>query len=55
MKECETELGFVLFDVSNEIIGTENSTFGKNKVAAKVIALLDKETTTEFNNNDGFK
>lgn len=40
MEKCKEELGFELFDATSEIVGGDNSTFGRQTTDEVILRLL---------------
>ncbi len=51
MAECEIRLGFSLFDASSEIIGGENSTFGRQTTGEVVLSKNLRSALSKLNPN----
>lgn len=51
MKECETQLGFELYDATSEIIGGENSTFGRQTTDEVILSKNLRSALLKLNPN----
>lgn len=51
MKECETQLGFELYDATSEIIGGENSTFGRQTTNEVILSKNLRSALLKLNPN----
>ena len=51
MKECETQLGFELYDATSEIIGSENSTFGRQTTDEVILSKNLRSALLKLNPN----
>ena len=51
MKECEIQLGFELYDATSEIIGGENSTFGRQTTGEVILSKNLRSALLKLNPN----